>query len=360
MLCRDSAMLGKIKIGRIAQALESISSAHRSQRRAFLGCADLQPSGSYGQKIQSLVGKYTKEIRAGSFYKAALIRAELRTRLIERQEHSSYILLASIQAALEIGLSEWILQVARTKHCCSPITEEILRSIVLVAKRWSDLSRDSPKTRYMQSEIVYKRKALIVGPTMYSHEEMAELLSRSEMILTSDIGLASRLATNAADVRLYVNNYKARCRTLEIMEAAESVSSITVKSEHTRQAILSLIPHAHVKLCQNLDICLLGHYGSTQIPIMIHDVFMHGLGEISIIGADFYTSGASYRPDYKTNDLSKDAVLRQLRLHDPFPGYLFSSMLISMGVVKLSRACPPVMGNDELEYGQILDNIFLG
>lgn len=308
-------------------------------------------------RFYRLYGRLTVAWRLRSYY---------RERLINAQSSASNPCVPALQAALEVGRPEYVIDVVRSKGSADsipPSVRELLAfAYLLIGDTAScDSVRASLRRRddeWMINEFRAQTLA-VVGPAPLDAATEVEI-SECAKIVRPNVILASGQNHSQQSIYSYYNIEKVLARSDDIRRSLASLRAASFKSNDS----LNLVEqsddqrHAMLRVMRQANVILLNDYGPNAIQNILYDLTWFAPKRIKLYGTTAFVSTQVSRPGYKDPGFDARGVRAGLRIHEPFSNFCFLKNLLVFGIIEADTVSTQVLTRSDREYAKLIDDLY--
>ena len=209
------------------------------------------------------------------------------------------------------------------------------------------------------------KKILIVGPVF--NPEIVEKKSKDFDVIISpnyykNSGIFRNKNTSGTQISYY-NNYRAKERLPEVVDACENLQWAVMGSE---KAVKNLLGNLKESLETKVRVLNFGgqifNFTDLQgLQRIVIDLLAFQPSKIHISDFTFYSSvGSDYSPGYKPEDVAQDAAtnLDDLRQHEALGNYSLIKFFYEIGILTCDEDTQSILDLDVRDYAEMLDRKF--
>jgi len=292
------------------------------------------------------------------------IRLILLQKLIKEQENLNYLNIKALQAALELGEYDYILNIVneyKIKDIESKSLNKILAITYLVTgdiinfEKYRDIVVKNTGGKQMMLKLSGKSIAVLGPLAEVSHDKL-----NFDLVAASTLIYNDKYFHEQIEYYGYYNHSRLRSRFDDIRLTLPLLGVASFKNKESMKYIADGIDLNGTvpRILISCDDIIFHNTGSTQIPNIIFDLFMFNPKRIKLFGSTIYASKKAYRSGYKNPGHDMSLFKTGLRIHDPFFNFAVLKIFFSSGLLETDEITSSILSLTSSQYSKKIDYLY--
>lgn len=296
---------------------------------------------------------------------ARFMRSVWREQLILEQNNLGYVRKQALQAALELGRLNWIVDQIKGKKIRTSdaeVVNEMLSFVYcLLGERHlcQKIRTTLPKLGDdLMRETLQGLKVAVVGPAPVSPEAEQEI---REYAATARPNIVIKTNDHANNSMLlsYYNRGTVCGRSQEVIQTLGYLHVASFKSDRDLDLVgRNVKAQPLLRVMRQPNRLMLNDYGPNQVQNMLYDLMWFDPQEVKLFGTSFYASEVAYREGYSDKPFDRAKLSFALRTHEPFSNFNFVKNLYNFSLIEVDEATGAVLNKSEEEYADLMNKLY--